>query len=123
MFASALVILGVVGFPTNMTSVSAKVSVKQTDLAKDAAPFFGEEFMALMKGDYSGPNSCSAPGDCAKSYQACCIAFGVKGYPCGCHLTDGSGSAGSNCGDCGTEFAACCIGFGAKGYPCKCSVA
>ena len=104
-------------------SAKEAVTVKETDHAKDAAPFFSEEFMALMKGEYSDPNGCSAPGDCAKSYQACCIAFGAKGYPCGCHLTDGSGSAGSNCGDCGTEFATCCIGFSAKGYPCKCSVA
>jgi len=104
-------------------SAKEAVTVKETDHAKDAAPFFSEEFMALMKGEYSDPNGCSATGDCGKSYQACCIAFGAKGYPCGCHLTDGTGTAGSNCGDCGTEFAACCIGFSAKGYPCKCNVA
>ena len=50
-------------------------------------------------------------GDCGTSYQACCIAFGIRGYPCGCHLQEGgSGTAGSGCGDCGTEYAACCIG-------------
>jgi len=76
-----------------------------------------------MKGDSIGSSTCSHVGDCGKSYQACCIAFGIKGHPCGCSLTDGSGAAGSNCGDCGTEFAACCIGFKAKGYPCECDVA
>ena len=61
-------------------------------------------------------------GVCGKSYQACCIAFGADGYPCDCHLVDGSGQAGSNCGDCGTGYAACCIGYAADGYPCDCDV-
>ena len=63
-------------------------------------------------------------GDCGKAYQGCCVAFGIKGFPCGCHLqAGGSGKAGGNCGDCGTGFSACCIGFAAKGYPCQCDVA
>ena len=87
--------------------------------------FFSEEFLALLKGEQAEADgsTCSAVGDCGKSYQACCIAYGLKGYPCGCHLQDGSGTAGADCGTCGTEFAACCVGFAAKGYPCKCNVA
>lgn len=87
--------------------------------------FFNEDFVALLKGEQAEADgaTCSAVGDCGKSYQACCIAYGIKGYPCGCHLEDGTGTAGANCGTCGTEFAACCVGFAAKGYPCKCNVA
>ena len=54
-------------------------------------------------------NDCSDKGTCGNAYQACCIAFQIKGYPCGCHLQDGSGKVGTNCGDCGTAFGACCI--------------
>lgn len=61
-------------------------------------------------------------GVCGTSYQTCCLAFGAKGYPCDCHLQDGSGESGSNCGDCGTAYAACCIGYAADGYPCECDV-
>ena len=62
-------------------------------------------------------------GDCGTSYQACCLGFAAKGYPCDCHLSeDGSGLVGSNCGDCGIEYGACCIGFSQKGYPCNCDV-
>ena len=61
-------------------------------------------------------------GVCGTSYQTCCLAFGAKGYPCDCHLEEGSGKAGSNCGDCGVEYAACCIGYAADGYPCECDV-
>merc|ERR1712199_135165 len=66
--------------------------------------------------------TCSHIGDCGCAYQACCIGFGAKGYPCGCTLQDGNGTAGSTCGDCGTAYAACCIGFKARGYPCECQV-
>ena len=62
-------------------------------------------------------------GVCGTSYQACCLGFGAKGYPCDCHLTEGgSGESGSNCGDCGTAYSACCIGYAADGYPCQCDV-
>lgn len=53
----------------------------------------------------------------------CCIGFGAQGYPCDCHLEEGSGKAGENCGDCGVGFAACCIGYATDGYPCECDVA
>merc|ERR1711988_2015961 len=67
-------------------------------------------------------DNCPVPGDCGRAYQACCIGFGAKGYPCGCTLQAGSGNAGSSCGDCGASFAVCCTGFAAKGYPCGCDV-
>jgi lipocalin len=62
-------------------------------------------------------------GVCGKSYQTCCIGFGAQGYPCDCHLEEGTGKSGENCGDCGVGFAACCIGYAADGYPCECDVA
>ena len=62
-------------------------------------------------------------GDCGKAYQACCLGYGAKGYPCDCHLTEGgSGTAGTNCGDCGVAYSACCVGFDKDGYPCQCDV-
>ena len=68
---------------------------------------------------FGGPDC----GVCGTSYQACCLGFGAKGYPCDCHLTEGgSGESGSNCGDCGTAYSACCIGYAADGYPCQCDV-
>tara|TARA_B100001287_G_C22675390_1_gene527387 strand:- start:1712 stop:2746 length:1035 start_codon:yes stop_codon:yes gene_type:complete len=73
----------------------------------------------LYKKDKLETNNC---GVCGKSYQACCIAFGAEGYPCDCHLVDGTGKAGSNCGDCGVGYAACCIGYETDGYPCGCDV-
>ena len=65
--------------------------------------------------------SCSHIGKCGRAYQACCAAFAAKGFPCQCHLTNGTGESGK-CGDCGTGYSACCIGFKAKGYPCECDV-
>jgi len=85
--------------------------------------FVSPDFVQLLNKHASLSATCSAVGDCGRAYQACCVAFGAKGYPCGCHLQDGSGEAGANCGDCGTAYAACCIGFSAKGYPCQCDVA
>ena len=62
-------------------------------------------------------------GYCGVAYQACCIGFKSKGYPCGCDLQDGgSGKAGEGCGDCGVSYAACCIGFEKEGDPCTCNV-
>jgi C1A family cysteine protease len=61
-------------------------------------------------------------GDCGRAYQACCLGFGAKGYPCDCHLEDGNGKSGNNCGDCGVAYSACCIGFEKDGYPCQCDV-
>lgn len=60
---------------------------------------------------------------CGLSYQTCCFAFGINGYPCDCHLYEnGHGGLGENCGDCGIEFEACCITSNLKGYPCNCDV-
>jgi hypothetical protein len=60
---------------------------------------------------------------CGLSYQACCFAFGTKGQPCDCHLSeDGHGGVGKNCGDCGIEYEACCIASNIKGVPCECDV-
>ena len=67
-------------------------------------------------------STCPDPGDCGRAYQACCVAFQLKGYPCGCSLAPGQGASGPSCGDCGTAYAACCVGFQAKGYPCTCDV-
>ena len=61
-------------------------------------------------------------GTCGTAYQGCCIGFALDGYPCDCHLQEGTGKAGSNCGDCGTAYSACCIGYEADGYPCQCDV-
>jgi glutaredoxin len=68
--------------------------------------------------------NCAVPGHCGRAYQACCFAYGKKGYPCGCHLQDGSpgGAAGSSCGVCGAGYAACCTAYKAKGFPCTCDV-
>jgi glutaredoxin len=68
--------------------------------------------------------NCAVPGHCGRAYQACCFAYGKKGYPCGCHLQDGSpgGAAGSSCGTCGVAYATCCTAYKAKGYPCTCDV-
>jgi hypothetical protein len=107
--------------PGPIGKLTVKGDLKRSTAA-DAATFFSEEFIALMKGNVAS-STCSHVGDCGKSYQACCIAFGIKGFACDCHLQDGSGTAAANCGDCGTEYSACCIGFAAKGYPCECDVA
>merc|ERR1711871_477805 len=73
-----------------------------------------------MYGDSLKGNKC---GDCGLSYQACCLGFGAKGYPCDCHLQEGgTGSVGANCGDCGVEYGACCIGFEKEGDPCNCDI-
>ena len=62
-------------------------------------------------------------GDCGLSYQACCLGYGAKGYPCDCKLEEeGTGKIGNNCGTCGLEYQACCLGFKKKGYPCNCDI-
>jgi len=66
--------------------------------------------------------TCSKPGDCGKAYQACCIAYEAKGFPCTCHLKDGNGTSTKDCGHCGVAYGACCMGFKAKGYPCTCDI-
>jgi len=69
-------------------------------------------------------NTCSADiGHCGKAYQACCITYGAQGYPCGCSLTDGSGSSIGDCGTCGAGYQICCDSYKAKGFPCNCNVA
>ena len=68
------------------------------------------------------PNTCSKPGKCGRAYQACCAGFAAKGFPCTCHLVDGTGKSGGNCGTCGTGYSACCAGFKAKGFPCTCDI-
>merc|ERR1712084_26056 len=68
-------------------------------------------------------DECAEPkGDCGVAYQVCCAGFAAKGFPCGCHLKDGTGAAGDNCGDCGVAYKVCCEGFKLKGYPCECDV-
>jgi hypothetical protein len=62
-------------------------------------------------------------GYCGVAYQACCVGFESKGFPCGCDLHDGgSGKSGESCGDCGVAYAACCVGFEKEGDPCQCNV-
>lgn len=67
-------------------------------------------------------STCAKPGKCGLAYQACCAASIAKGYPCGCHLKNGTGASASDCGTCGTAFSACCLGFKAMGYPCTCDI-
>ena len=68
--------------------------------------------------DPANGSTCSSKGTCGNAYQACCIAFQLKGFPCGCHLKDGTGQVGANCGDCGTTFGVCCVA-----ESCKCDIA
>ena len=97
---------------------------------KDAVPSLTtKKFLDLLPALRGGSKvelaSCSTTGfdnRCATAYQGCCIAYGAKGFPCKCHLTDGNGKAGSECGTCGTAYAACCVGFAARGSPCTCDV-
>lgn len=67
-------------------------------------------------------STCAKPGDCGLAYQTCCAGFQAKGFPCGCHLKDGTGQSGADCGTCGTAYSACCLGFKAKGHPCTCDI-
>ena len=94
MIAPILVAMSI-GLTANNATSTAPAHAQEPVV--DASVFFSEEFMAIMRGDEPS-NGCSATGDCGKSYQACCLAFKVKGFPCGCHLADGSGTSGSNCG-------------------------
>ena len=48
--------------------------------------FVSPDFVQLLNKHASLSATCSAVGDCGRAYQACCVAFGAKGYPCGCHL-------------------------------------
>eukprot|EP00441_Pelagodinium_beii_P046137 CAMPEP_0197619516 /NCGR_PEP_ID=MMETSP1338-20131121/527_1 /TAXON_ID=43686 ORGANISM="Pelagodinium beii, Strain RCC1491" /NCGR_SAMPLE_ID=MMETSP1338 /ASSEMBLY_ACC=CAM_ASM_000754 /LENGTH=198 /DNA_ID=CAMNT_0043188493 /DNA_START=64 /DNA_END=660 /DNA_ORIENTATION=+ len=69
------------------------------------------------------PGSCMVPGDCGRAYQACCLGSHVKGEPCNCHLTSGTGEATStDCGTCGKAFVACCSAFSLTGHECTCNV-
>jgi len=67
-------------------------------------------------------STCAKKGKCGLVYQACCAGMVAKGFPCGCHLTDGTGAAGADCGTCGTAYSVCCAGFKAKGFPCTCDI-
>jgi hypothetical protein len=68
-------------------------------------------------------SSCDAPGVCGRAYQTCCVASGIKGNKCTCHLHNGTGAAGSqNCGTCGKDFVKCCSAFQMSGHPCGCDV-
>merc|ERR1711907_258944 len=69
--------------------------------------------------DKEVPYTCSKPGHCGRAYQACCAGFAAKGFPCQCHLVDGTGQSG-NCGTCGSGYSACCAAYKAKGFPCTC---
>merc|ERR1711871_468025 len=59
--------------------------------------------------------TCAKPGHCGRAYQACCAGFAAKGYPCTCHLVDGTGKTG-NCGTCGTAYSACCAAYGSMSF-------
>merc|ERR1719261_2168253 len=67
-------------------------------------------------------STCAKPGDCGLAYQACCAGMQAKGFPCGCHLKDGTGKSGADCGTCGSAYSVCCAGFAAKGFPCTCDI-
>jgi hypothetical protein len=67
-------------------------------------------------------STCAKPGDCGRAYQACCVGMQAKGFPCGCHLKDGTGKSAADCGTCGSAYSVCCAGFKAKGYPCTCDI-
>jgi len=92
---------------------------KPIKMEQDGCNYALYDNVNLNKKNKLETNNC---GVCGKSYQACCLAFGAEGYPCDCHLVDGTGKAGSNCGDCGVGYAACCIGYETDGYPCECDV-
>mmetsp|Transcript_99913 Transcript_99913/g.311278 ORF Transcript_99913/g.311278 Transcript_99913/m.311278 type:complete len:187 (+) Transcript_99913:99-659(+) len=83
------------------------------------APYFN---MSAVPEKGAQTQNCAKPGDCGLGYEACCAAYGAKGFPCGCELKEGAGEAGSACGHCGLAYAACCAGFQAKGFPCTCDV-
>merc|ERR1712083_962663 len=70
----------------------------------------------------ASPLTCAKPGDCGLAYQACCAGMVAKGFPCGCHLQNGNGTADGDCGTCGTAYSVCCAGFRAKGFPCTCDI-
>jgi len=77
----------------------------------------------LASSDDLEANTCSADiGHCGKAYQACCITYGAQGYPCGCSLSDGSGSSIGDCGTCGAAYQICCDSYKADGFPCNCDV-
>merc|ERR1712096_268412 len=83
-------------------------------------------FIVVNGGEVNGTasdNTCSSNiGYCGKGYQACCITYGAEGYPCGCHLRDGTGSSIGDCGTCGASYQLCCDGFKATGNACFCDV-
>ena len=79
-------------------------------------------FPVVNKSNIEKTQTLNKCGDCGIGYQTCCFGYGQKGYPCDCHLQDGSGHSGSNCGDCGIAYEVCCAGFEKDGYPCQCDV-
>jgi len=93
---------------------------KKTD-AIDYCKSIGTDAITLPKATIE-TSTCAKPGDCGLAYQACCAGFAAKGFPCGCHLKDGTGSSGADCGTCGTAYSVCCAGFKAKGFPCTCDI-
>jgi hypothetical protein len=80
-----------------------------------------EPVIAVAVGNLTD-STCAKPGDCGRAYQTCCAGFAAKGYPCGCHLKDGTGQTGADCGTCGSAYSVCCAGFKAKGFPCTCDI-
>ena len=61
-------------------------------------------------------------GDCGKAYQGCCVAFGIKGFPCNCHLQAGSGKA-EELRRLRHWVLRLLHRLRRKGYPCQCDVA
>ena len=55
----------------------APIAIKSPTMVAEASRFFSQDFIALIRGDASS-STCSSVGDCGRSYQACCIAFGLK---------------------------------------------
>jgi len=93
---------------------------KKSD-AIDYCKSVGTDVGSLTKAT-TGDSTCAKKGKCGLAYQACCAGFVAKGFPCGCHLKDGTGAAGADCGTCGTAYSVCCAGFKAKGFPCTCDI-
>ena len=72
-------------------------------------------------------STCAKKGACGDAFQACCLGYQAKGFPCTAHLIDrGTGpdvTIPAGAGDCGTAYGACCLGFKAAKQPCTCDLA
>lgn len=99
------------------------ITLKHLDDNKTADSLVTPKNAEVVTQELPEDSTCAVPGDCGRAYQACCAGFEAKGYPCTCHLSNGTGKSGSDCGTCGTAYSACCAGFSLKGYPCTCDIA